>query len=168
MSLPQVYMCSPFWTLLPSPSPYHPSDQVLSYQTFAPDYWSNVALGSKVQWVSYCWPRSKIEKLFSKMTKSKYTRKVPSGKLDTIGDFAATDQNCGLGNWVQLLQSFFVPIFNWYKFSKFQFSNLLKIYIYLFNRTRGLSWGMWDLQASLQHVGSLVVAGKLLVAARRI
>ena len=25
MNLPQVYMCSPFWTLLPPPSPYHPS-----------------------------------------------------------------------------------------------------------------------------------------------
>ena len=25
MHLPQVYMCSPFWTLLPPPSPYHPS-----------------------------------------------------------------------------------------------------------------------------------------------
>ena len=25
MNLPQVYMCSPFWTLLPLPSPYHPS-----------------------------------------------------------------------------------------------------------------------------------------------
>ena len=25
MNLPQVYMCSPSWTLLPSPSPYHPS-----------------------------------------------------------------------------------------------------------------------------------------------
>ena len=24
MNLPQVYMCSPFWTLLPPPSPYHP------------------------------------------------------------------------------------------------------------------------------------------------
>ena len=35
---------------------------------------------------------------FSKMTKSKYTWKVPSGKLDTIGDFAAIDQNCELGN----------------------------------------------------------------------
>ena len=25
MNLPQVYMCSPLWTLLPPPSPYHPS-----------------------------------------------------------------------------------------------------------------------------------------------
>ena len=25
MDLPQVYMCSPSWTLLPPPSPYHPS-----------------------------------------------------------------------------------------------------------------------------------------------
>ena len=25
MNLPQVYMCSPSWTLLPPPSPYHPS-----------------------------------------------------------------------------------------------------------------------------------------------
>ena len=25
MNPPQVYMCSPFWTLLPHPSPYHPS-----------------------------------------------------------------------------------------------------------------------------------------------
>ena len=25
MNLPQVYMCSPSWTLLPLPSPYHPS-----------------------------------------------------------------------------------------------------------------------------------------------
>ena len=25
MNPPQVYMCSPFWTLLPPPSPYHPS-----------------------------------------------------------------------------------------------------------------------------------------------
>ena len=25
MNLPQVYMCSPSWTLLPHPSPYHPS-----------------------------------------------------------------------------------------------------------------------------------------------
>ena len=25
MNLPQVYMCSPTWTLLPPPSPYHPS-----------------------------------------------------------------------------------------------------------------------------------------------
>ena len=25
MTLPQVYMCSPTWTLLPPPSPYHPS-----------------------------------------------------------------------------------------------------------------------------------------------
>ena len=25
MNPPQVYMCSPSWTLLPSPSPYHPS-----------------------------------------------------------------------------------------------------------------------------------------------
>ena len=25
MNLPQVYMCSPSWTLLPTPSPYHPS-----------------------------------------------------------------------------------------------------------------------------------------------
>ena len=25
INLPQVYMCSPSWTLLPSPSPYHPS-----------------------------------------------------------------------------------------------------------------------------------------------
>ena len=25
MNLPQVYMCSPSWTLLPSPSPYNPS-----------------------------------------------------------------------------------------------------------------------------------------------
>ena len=25
MNSPQVYMCSPFWTLLPPPSPYHPS-----------------------------------------------------------------------------------------------------------------------------------------------
>ena len=25
MILPQVYMCSPSWTLLPPPSPYHPS-----------------------------------------------------------------------------------------------------------------------------------------------
>ena len=25
MNTPQVYMCSPFWTLLPPPSPYHPS-----------------------------------------------------------------------------------------------------------------------------------------------
>ena len=25
MNPPQVYMCSPAWTLLPSPSPYHPS-----------------------------------------------------------------------------------------------------------------------------------------------
>ena len=25
MSLPQVYICSPSWTLLPPPSPYHPS-----------------------------------------------------------------------------------------------------------------------------------------------
>ena len=25
MNLPQVYICSPSWTLLPSPSPYHPS-----------------------------------------------------------------------------------------------------------------------------------------------
>ena len=25
MNLPQVYMCSQSWTLLPSPSPYHPS-----------------------------------------------------------------------------------------------------------------------------------------------
>ena len=25
LNLPQVYMCSPSWTLLPSPSPYHPS-----------------------------------------------------------------------------------------------------------------------------------------------
>ena len=24
MNLPQVYMCSPSWTLLPPPSPYHP------------------------------------------------------------------------------------------------------------------------------------------------
>ena len=25
MNPPQVYLCSPFWTLLPPPSPYHPS-----------------------------------------------------------------------------------------------------------------------------------------------
>ena len=25
MNLPQVYLCSPSWTLLPPPSPYHPS-----------------------------------------------------------------------------------------------------------------------------------------------
>ena len=25
MNPPQVYMCSPSWTLLPPPSPYHPS-----------------------------------------------------------------------------------------------------------------------------------------------
>ena len=25
MNLPQVYMCSPSWTLLPPPSPFHPS-----------------------------------------------------------------------------------------------------------------------------------------------
>ena len=25
MNPPQIYMCSPSWTLLPSPSPYHPS-----------------------------------------------------------------------------------------------------------------------------------------------
>ena len=25
MNPPQVYMCSPFWTLLPPPSPFHPS-----------------------------------------------------------------------------------------------------------------------------------------------
>ena len=25
MNLPKVYMCSPSWTLLPPPSPYHPS-----------------------------------------------------------------------------------------------------------------------------------------------
>ena len=25
MNLPQIYMCSPSWTLLPPPSPYHPS-----------------------------------------------------------------------------------------------------------------------------------------------
>ena len=25
MNMPQVYMCSPSWTLLPPPSPYHPS-----------------------------------------------------------------------------------------------------------------------------------------------
>ena len=31
MNLPQVYMCSPSWTLLPPPSPYHPSGSVCSY-----------------------------------------------------------------------------------------------------------------------------------------
>ena len=33
MNPPQVYICSPSWTLLPPPSPYHPS---LSYHTIFP------------------------------------------------------------------------------------------------------------------------------------
>ena len=33
MNLPQAYMCSPSWTLLPPPSPYHPSN-ILSPATY--------------------------------------------------------------------------------------------------------------------------------------
>ena len=35
MNLPQVYMCSPSWTLLPPPSPYHPSG---SFQCTSPKH----------------------------------------------------------------------------------------------------------------------------------
>ena len=35
MNLPQVYMCSPSWTLLPHPSPYHPSG---SFQCTSPKH----------------------------------------------------------------------------------------------------------------------------------
>ena len=43
MSPPQVYMCSPSWTLLPPPSPYHPSG---SSQCISPKHPVSGCLGS--------------------------------------------------------------------------------------------------------------------------
>ena len=34
MNQPQVYMCSPSWTLLPPPSPYHPSGSLYTCSVF--------------------------------------------------------------------------------------------------------------------------------------
>ena len=38
MNLPQVYMCSPSWTLLPPPSPFHPSGSRWGYCSESQEY----------------------------------------------------------------------------------------------------------------------------------
>ena len=53
MNLPQVYMCSPSWTLLPPPSPYHPSG---SSQCTSPKH--------PLSWTFY-WVDQNISILFS-------------------------------------------------------------------------------------------------------
>ena len=62
MNPPQVYMCSPSWTLLPLPSPYHPSG---SSQCTSPKHpvsriepwcflahWQNLVVVTEVMWPS--------------------------------------------------------------------------------------------------------------------
>ena len=46
MNPPQVYMCSPLWTLLPPPSPYHPSGSSQCTSPKHPVYWMEKTLES--------------------------------------------------------------------------------------------------------------------------
>ena len=49
MNPPQVYLCSPSWTLLPPPSPYPPSGSVFFFKINF--YWSIVALFGLPRWL---------------------------------------------------------------------------------------------------------------------
>ena len=53
MNLPQVYMCSPSWTLLPPPSPYHPSG---SSQCTSPKHPVNKTTTNSFH-LLFCFPR---------------------------------------------------------------------------------------------------------------
>ena len=56
MNPPQVYMCSPSWTLLPPPSPFHPSGS---------SQCSNLCFNKPMKWFwcmlkfDICWPKPK-------------------------------------------------------------------------------------------------------------
>ena len=47
MNPPQVYMCSPFWTPLPLPSPYHPSGSSQCTSPKHPILWISVFLNAQ-------------------------------------------------------------------------------------------------------------------------
>ena len=90
MNPPQVYMCSPSWTLLPPPSPYHPSDSFETPWTVAcqsslsmgfprQEYWSGLPFPSPEDL-----PNPEIEPKFPALAGRFFTAEPPGKPLKTI------------------------------------------------------------------------------------
>ena len=106
MNPPQVYMCSPSWTLLPPPSPFHPSGSSQCTSRKHPvsciepgmhgfkieQVWGEIRNSRTVYMPCYHLPKLEIHKAISCILKS-----IPIIKIETNRSWFVTD--CFWGKW---------------------------------------------------------------------